>query len=385
MDTADRASPWTRGISALVSRGAPPSPAAIDALVGEERLLLGERGVVHERTRMESRLLGLGPLSHLVAEDSVTDILVNGDGSVWVDRGAGVVRCPESLDPGAARALAVRLAGQSGRRLDDAQPWVDGMLPGGFRLHAILPPLVTGGAHLSLRIPRVAPEGLDGLLALGMVPRHGQELLERILRARLSFLVVGGTGTGKTTLLGGLLAACPVADRIVIVEDVRELMPRHPHVVHLQGRSPNVEGSGGVTMVDLVRQALRMRPDRLIIGEVRGAEVRELLAALNTGHAGGGGTLHANAVTELPARLEALGALAGMTPQMVATQLLGGVHVVFGMVRRGRARLVSSIGVTGRGPDGGPEVTIAWDMTAGGEFRRGPAAETLEALIGDAR
>ena len=263
----------------------------------------------------------------------MTDVLVNGDGAVWVDRGGGVEDTGVRLDPGAARALATRLAGLARRRLDEAQPWVDGVLPGGVRLHAILPPLAESGTHLSLRVPRHQPVGVDGLVRLGAVGDGVAGVLRRVMAARLSFLVVGGTGAGKTTVLGALLSECAADERIVVVEDVRELAPAHPHVVRLQGRMPNVEGVGGVTMVDLVRQALRMRPDRLVVGEVRGAEVRELLAALNTGHDGGAGTLHANGLEELPARFEALGALAGLGREAVHAQLRGAVQVVIEVPR----------------------------------------------------
>ncbi|HQF02668.1 MAG TPA: TadA family conjugal transfer-associated ATPase [Phycicoccus sp.] len=381
----DPTASWSAEISALVSRGSSPTRGTIDDLVQSKVARLGSEGVDSQRRLLESRLMGMGCLAEELTDARVTDVLVNGDGSVWVDRGAGVTPTGRRLESTEARALAVRLAGQAGRRLDDAQPWVDGLLPGGIRLHAILPPLVLGGPHLSLRIPRVAPEGLAGLVRLGMLDEDCRPLVEAIIRARLSHLVVGGTGTGKTTLVGGLVAACPPTDRIVIVEDVRELAPRHGHCVHLQGRSPNVEGVGGVSMVDLVRQALRMRPDRLIVGEVRGAEVRELLGALNTGHAGGGGTLHANTVGELPARLEALGALAGMSARMVSTQLVGGVQVVFGMVREGPARRVSTIGVVTRDSDGRPGVQIAWQRPASGHSGFGSGMDTLTRLLAERR
>ena len=158
-------------------------------------------------------------------------------------------------------------------------------------------------------------------------------------------MVTGGTGAGKTTVLAALVAECPADERVVVVEDVRELDPEHPHVVRLQGRGPNVEGVGGVTLVDLVRQALRMRPDRLVVGEVRGAEVRELLAALNTGHEGGMSTLHANGPEEVPARFEALGALAGMPRDGVHAQLREALRVVVHVVRRGGSRRVDRVGV----------------------------------------
>jgi pilus assembly protein CpaF len=281
-----------------------------------------------------------------VADESVTDVLVNGDGTVWLDRGDGLERSPVRLpDPSAARRLAVRLAGQAGRRLDESQPWVDGLLPGGIRLHAVLPPLVETGAHLSLRIGRVAAPSLSVLRVRGMFTAEVETLLAAVVRARRSFVVSGGTGSGKTTLLAAMLALVSSGERIVVVEDVRELSVDHPHVVRLQGRAPNVEGRGGVTLVDLVRQALRMRPDRLVVGEVRGAEVREMLAALNTGHDGGCGTVHANAAQDVPARFEALGALAGLGRDAVRTQLASALEVVVHLERTGGTRLVSSLSV----------------------------------------
>ena len=243
------------------------------------------------------------------------------------------------------RPLAVRLAGVAGRRLDDAQPWVDGVLPGGVRLHAVLPPLADGGPHLSLRFARHRPGGVDALARLGAVTPDMATLLREVVAARASLVVTGGTGAGKTTVLAALVAECPADERVVVVEDVRELDPEHPHVVRLQGRGPNVEGVGGVTLVDLVRQALRMRPDRLVVGEVRGAEVRELLAALNTGHEGGMSTVHANGPEEVPARFEALGALAGMPREAVHAQLREALRVVVHVVRRGGSRTVDRVGV----------------------------------------
>lgn len=371
---------WAGAISSVAARGMPPSPEMIRTLVREEEVRLGGDGVRAEQRRLESGLLGLGELAEAVADPGVTDVLVNGDGRVWVDRGGGVEASSVCLSVAQARSLAVRLAGLAGRRLDDAQPWVDGLLPGGTRLHAILPPLVAGGAHISLRIPRVSPRGLEGLVAIGGLSAGSVPLVRRILERRLTFVVVGGTGTGKTTLAAGLLAACPADDRIVVVEDVRELAPGHPHVVHLQGRSANVEGVGGVNLVDLVRQALRMRPDRLVVGEVRGPEVRELLSAFNTGHRGGGGTVHANSIADLPARFEALGALASMSARAVRTQLLGGVHVVFGMDRHGSIRRLSDIGVVVAGANRRAEVHLAYSVD-GPRPTPGPGAGVLEALL----
>ena len=281
----------------------------------------------------------LGPLAVHLRDAQVTDILVNGGAGVWVDRGSGLEAVESPLsDERTVRRLAVRLAGLAGQRLDDASPWVDGLLPGGIRLHAVLPPLVTGGAHLSLRVPRRAGPSIDDLVAWGALDGTAARLLEAAVGARVSFVVSGGTGSGKTTVLAAMLARVPGDERIAVVEDVRELHVDHPHVVHLQGRSNNVEGRGEVTLTTLVRQSLRMRPDRVVVGEVRGAEVRELLAALNTGHEGGCGTVHANAAADVVSRFEALGALAGMSPAAVHAQLGSAIEVVLHVARRAEGR-----------------------------------------------
>jgi pilus assembly protein CpaF len=340
-----RAGPLDAAVHRAIRAGAAPSAGAIDAMTAEHAVTLGDDGRALVARGMLERLVGLGPLATLAADPGVTDLLVNGDGSVWVDRGEGVERAGERVPADDLRPLAVRLAGVAGRRLDDAQPWVDGMLPGGVRLHAVLPPLAEDGPHLSLRFARHRAGGVDTLLRLGAVTAEAAVLLRALVAAHASLVVTGGTGAGKTTVLAALLAECAPTERVVVVEDVRELDPHHPHVVRLQGRGPNVEGAGGVTLVDLVRQALRMRPDRLVVGEVRGAEVRELLAALNTGHEGGMSTMHANGPEEVPARFEALGALAGLRRDAVHAQLREALRVVVHVARRGSERRVDRVGV----------------------------------------
>ncbi|WP_341747013.1 TadA family conjugal transfer-associated ATPase, partial [Dermatophilus congolensis] len=276
----------------------------------------------------------------------VTDILVNGTDTVWIDRGNGLETTDIEIgDPDAVRRLAVRLAGLADRRLDEASPYVDGLLPGGIRLHAVLPPLVDSAAHISLRIPRADVVSLERLVALGSMPPEWADILRAIVAARCSFVVSGGTGTGKTTILASLLAQARPDERILVVEDVRELAVHHPHVVRMQARPANVEGAGAVDMVALVRQSLRMRPDRLVVGEVRGAEVREMLTALNTGHEGGSGTIHANSAHDVITRFEALGALAGMTPAAVRAQLGSALSVVIHLRRTPTHRIVESIGL----------------------------------------
>jgi len=267
---------------------------------------------------------------------------------VWVDDGNGLRRSRiRFADEAAVRRLAQRLALAAGRRLDDAQPWVDGQLTGigagGFavRLHAVLPPVAAGGTCLSLRVLRPATQDLAALTAAGAIHPEAAALVAEIIAARLAFLVCGGTGAGKTTLLAAMLGAVPSTERIVCVEDAAELAPRHPHLVKLVARCANVEGVGEVPVRQLVRQALRMRPDRIVVGEVRGAEVVDLLAALNTGHDGGAGTVHANNPGEVPARLEALGALGGLDRAALHSQLAAAVQALLHVARdpTGRRRL----------------------------------------------
>lgn len=372
---------WRRGeherAAELARAGRSPSVSSVDIVLGPEAELLGDAGARAARDDLAARVLGAGPLQPLLDSPGVTDVLVNGVDGVWVEDGTGLHRV--ACDVGTAsdvRRLAVRLAGLAGRRLDDASPCVDGCLPGGTRLHAILPPLV-GAAHISLRVPRRTAPSLTDLAEWGSVPPEAERLLRAVVRARLSCLLTGGTGSGKTTLLAALLAEVPPQERIVVVEDVRELMVRHPHAVRLEGRSPNVEGRGGVDLVTLVRQSLRMRPDRLVVGEVRGSEVRELLTALNTGHEGGAGTLHANRVEDVVARFEALGALAGMAPAATRAQLASAVQVVVHLKRTQGVRHVETIGVlAGRGA--GLTVVPAWRYGDG----PGPGAATLTERLG---
>ncbi len=309
--------------------------AGVRDLAAADGRLLGVGDLRSVVDSVRDHAFGLGPLQPLVDDPRVTDVLVNGGGHTWVDRGHGLEPHPPLLaGEDEVRALAVRLAALAGRRLDESLPWVDARLPGGIRLHAVVPPVSPEGTHLSLRTLRSAPADLDALVAAGSVPVTWRPVLAALVAARAAFLVTGGTGAGKTTLLSALLSQAPAHERLVLVEDVGELRPRHPHVVRLEARHANVEGQGAVSLEDLVRQALRMRPDRLVVGECRGAEVRDLLAALNTGHAGGCGTLHANAAAELPARLEALGSLAGLDAAAVHAQAAAALDAVVHVRRR---------------------------------------------------
>lgn len=347
-------------------------------LVGDLEVLSLVRGLQRE-------IAGAGPLEPLLADARVTDVLVNGPAEVWVDRGNGLQRAAVRFpDDAAVRRLAQRLATAAGRRLDDACPWVDARLPDGVRLHAVLPPIAPAGTCLSLRVPRRRAFTLDELVDAGTVPADGAALLDALVRSRAAFLVCGGTGSGKTTLLSALLSRCE-GERVVLVEDAGELLPSCDHLVRLEGRPPNVEGAGGVGLSDLVRQALRMRPDRLVVGEVRGAEVVDLLAALNTGHEGGCGTLHANSADAVPARVEALGVAAGLSREAVHSQLSAALDAVVHLVRdRGSwRRRVAQVAVLSRRPDGLVATVAGWTWDGIGEAGRpGPGAAVLRELVG---
>ena len=357
----------------------PPTRVGVAALVREEAGgLLGDDDVLHAVRDAVHELAGAGPLEPLLRDPDVTDVLVNGPDRVWIDRGSGLeLTGVRFRDDDAVRGLAVRLAAGAGRRLDDAAPWVDVGLPDGTRLHAVLPPISGSGTCLSLRVLRRCALGLDDLVALGTLPGTSAELLKALVARRAAFLVTGGTGSGKTTLLSALLGQVDPGERLVLCEDAAELNPAHPHVVHLQSRPANVEGVGEVCLRDLVRQALRMRPDRLVVGEVRGAEVADLLAALNTGHDGGCGTLHANSPAEVPARLEALGVAAGLDRAAVHSQAAAALAVVVHLRRTSAGRRVDEVGVVRRA---GELVVVepGWRADGGSV----PAADRLAELLG---
>ena len=341
----------------------------------------GTDGVWDTVSRLAGEVLGAGPLEELLHEDGVTDVLVNGPGEVWIDRGRGVE--PSGLfltDEAVIRTLAVRLAASCGRRLDDASPYADARLPDGTRVHAVLPPVSTQGTCLSLRVPPRRGFTLDRLVGLGALPAAAAELLRRIVTARLAFVVIGGTGSGKTSVLSALLSEVALGERVVLVEDAAELRPEIPHVVRLEARAPNVEGVGAVPLDALVRQALRMRPDRLVVGEVRGREVVDLLAALNTGHSGGASTVHANRPEHVPARFEAMAAAAGLDRAATHAQLAAGLDVVIALARApdGRRR-VTGVAMLDGG-DGIVRAIPAYSFSPDG-VRPEQASEALEARL----
>jgi pilus assembly protein CpaF len=288
----------------------------------------------------------LHPFAAYLDDPDVTDLFVNGAAGLFVDRGSGAVAAREwRATDEEVRDLAVALIGLGGRHIDDASPCVDVRLEGGIRVHAVLPPIAPEGTVISIRVPRLAVATLDDLQRTGMFDAAERRRLDEAISGRANLLVSGAAGAGKTTLLAALLAEASDQERIVTIEDVAELRIAHPHHVRLEARQPNIEGAGGIGLARLVREALRMRPDRLVVGECRGDEVRELLSALNTGHDGGAGTVHANGLHEVPARLEALGALAGMDDRALARQAASAIGLVL-HVERGAdgARRIAAAG-----------------------------------------
>ncbi|MDO5083973.1 TadA family conjugal transfer-associated ATPase [Arachnia propionica] len=363
--------------------GRPHTAADVAVAMRAMGLVVTDRSLREALDQVRRHSVGAGPLEELLVEPGVTDVLVNGPDQVVVDRGAGLESTGITFtDDEEVRRLAIRLAANVGRRLDDAQPFVDARLPGGVRLHAVLAPTASPGTCISLRIPGARTLGLERLLELGSLTPLALRLCRALVASRVPYLVSGGTGTGKTTLLAGLLAEVPDDERIVLVEDSRELVPNHPHCVRLEARPANSEGSGAITLTTLVRQALRMRPDRLVLGEVRGAEVVDLLTALNTGHEGGCGTLHANSADDVPARLEALAALGGLHRDACHAQVASALRVVLHLRRESDgSRRLAEVGVVRRTPSGLVTVVPAWHFEAG-QDHPGPGEAELRCVMG---
>ena len=283
------------------------------AIIDDEQLLL----TVEERSRfiqdIEDDALGLGPLQRVLEDPSVTEIMVNGHDTIYVERDGKITRSPlRFASEQHLRRAIERIVGRVGRRIDESSPMVDARLQDGSRVNAVVPPLAVRGSSLTIRKFSATPFTVDNLIEFGsMTPQIGN-LLRAAVQSRLNILVSGGTGTGKTTLLNVLSSFIPADERIVTIEDAIELKLQQEHVVQLESRPPNIEGSGEITIRDLVRNSLRMRPDRIVVGECRSGEALDMLQAMNTGHDGSISTLHANAPRDCIARLETLVLMAGM-------------------------------------------------------------------------
>jgi len=303
---------------ALRDQGVLLAPGALGVLVGD----------------LTDELAGLGPVQPLLRDPAVTDVLVNGPDEVWVERAGRLVRTDVRFaDAAALHAAVLRVVGPLGLRLDRARPHVDARLPDGSRLHALLPPLAPNGPVVTIRKFSAVALGWDDLAAAGAVPPDAADLLRQAVADRRAVLAVGRTGTGKTTLLNLLLSEVPPAERVVVIEDAPELRPAHPHVVRLETRPPNADAAGEVTVRDLVRQSLRMRPDRIVVGEVRGVEIVDVLAALATGHEGCMTTVHARAADEALVRVEGMALLAGLPLDAARAQIELGIDVLAVLAR----------------------------------------------------
>ncbi len=371
--------------SNLLANGRTPSTDSVYEALRNDRRVVDSAALLSLVDEVRSDLAGLGPLDPWLSAPLVTDVLVNGASEVWIDRGDGLERTTTRFrDDESLRRLVQRLVSSAGRRLDDACPYVDVQLPGGLRLHAVLPP-ISPRLCVSIRVPRREAFRIEELEANRTLVPEIAQVLHALVRSRRAFLISGGTGSGKTTVLAALLGHVSPTDRIVVVEDTSELAPSHPHVIRLQSRSANVEGSGAVSMRELVRQALRMRPDRLVVGEARGAEVVDLMAALNTGHEGGCGTIHANASSEVPARIEALAAMGGLDRATAHSQLAAAIQVVVHLARRADlSRFVQQVAVTERSTSDWVQTSPALVVAPDGRVASGVGLPRLTALISDA-
>ncbi|MGH9269438.1 MAG: CpaF family protein, partial [Acidimicrobiales bacterium] len=313
-------------------------------------------------------LEGLGCLGPLLADPAVSDVMVNGPGPVWVER-AGVLECvPVVLDTATIEHLIERIVAPLGLRVDRASPLVDARLPDGSRVHAALSPLAVDGPCITIRRFATETVALDRFCA-----RPVAELLETAVHDGRNLLVSGATGAGKTTLLNALAAAIPAGERIITVEDTAELRLRQPHVVRLEARPPNAEGAGAVSIRTLVRNALRMRPDRMIVGEVRGGEAFDMLQSMNTGHDGSLSTCHANSATDGLRRLETMALMAGVAVPLdaVRDQIVSALDLVVQVARRpGGRRVVVEVAEVTAEPGSGRPATRA--LARGGAVLASP-------------
>jgi len=335
-ETADLARRWVRERAPLL-----PAPR-VDRVVAA----------------VAARVAGLGALEPVLADPGVTEVMVNGDGRVWTERAGEVLPVDTVLDAATVHRLIQRIIAPLGLRIDRASPMVDARLPDGSRVNAVLPPLAVDGPCLTIR--RFAERALP---LTAFAPPDVVAQLERFVADRRNLIVSGGTGAGKTTLLNALAGHLPRADRVVTIEDAAELRLPGDHVIRLEARPPNADGLGAVSIRDLVRNALRMRPDRIIVGEVRGGEALDMLQAMNTGHDGSLSTCHANGLDDALRRLETLSLLAGVDLPLPAVreQVLGAVDVVVQVARTGRgARRVVAVGE----PHAGPWGTVRCRMLA---------------------
>ncbi|MDR1033439.1 MAG: Flp pilus assembly complex ATPase component TadA [Bifidobacteriaceae bacterium] len=313
-----------------------------------EVALLGNKSMREVVDKIYAEMHGIGSLQALADMDGVTDILVNAANEIWIDRGFGLERIGNDIltTDESVRDLANKLITNVGLRLDDSMPIADATTHNGIRINAVLSPVAKEKCVLSFRIPRRKFLKFEELVTAGTIPENAIEFVRKLVTESKNILISGSTGAGKTTLLAALLSLVSSKERIICIEEVRELPTDiHPHIVSLAAKKQNVEGRGEVYLSELVKTSLRMRPDRIVLGEVRGQEIKELFMALNTGHSGSMCTIHANSVQKVPARLDTLAILANITPQSLAIQAAGALDYILQMKRIGEKRVLSEIGV----------------------------------------
>ena len=307
------------------------------ALMRESGALLPQRDLARVVNEVSDEVVGFGPIEFLLRDPSVTEVMVNGPDDVYVEREGRIERVEDRLFEGEESVLHLieRIVGPLGLRVDQASPWVDARLPGGSRVHAIVPPLSLRGPVLTIRTFAPVPLSGDDIVERGTIGPRGLRFLAACVRGRANLVVSGGAGSGKTTLLGILSAFIPDEERLITIEDAAELRLHRSHVVSLEARPPNVEGRGQVTVRDLVRNALRMRPDRIIVGEVRGGEALDMLQAMNTGHDGSLSTAHANSCRHLLWRLETMAMMSDveLPAAHIRNQVASAIDVVVQLAR----------------------------------------------------
>jgi pilus assembly protein CpaF len=337
--------------------------SAVARAVRDEGVLLPPEAQARLVRELADGLTGLGPAQPLLRDPAVTDVMINGPDEVWVERAGSLERTEVRYgDAGLLQAAVLRVIGPLGQRLDRAKPYVDVRLPDGSRLHALLPPVAPDGPLVTVRKFAAVALGWNELEAVGSVPAVAGRLLRAAVAERRAIVVCGRTGTGKTTLLGLLLGEIGAEERVVVIEDAAELRPRCPHAVRLEAQPPNADGAGEVTLRLLVRQALRMRPERIVVGEVRGVELVDVLQALATGHEGCMTTVHARAADEALVRLEGMALLAGLPLEAARAQLEVALDllVVCGRSPDGRRGITQIAEIVRRGGDGPLRVQDVW-------------------------
>jgi pilus assembly protein CpaF len=377
----------------LVARAADEDPAHSDVQSRIRALVDRRAGVLDSDTREElarrvaQRSFGLGPLEPLLADPEIDELMVCGTRPVWVERGGRLEPTDVAFaDEAELRHAIERILAPLGRRVDEAEPLCDARLPDGSRVNVVIPPLALDGPALTIRRFRRRVLGPDDLVEMGTWSAPLRDLLRTAVRARCNVLVSGGTGSGKTTTLGALSAFVGAEERIVTIEDVAELRLAQPHVVRLEGRPASVEGRGEVTIRALVRNALRMRPDRIVVGEVRGAEALDMLSAMSTGHDGSLCTVHAGSPEEALRRIETLALMAdvGLPHSAIREQVAGALDLVVHQSRMpdGSRRVVSVAEVVRVA--GGPATRELFTTRRGRSVWRAALSDQLAARLAEA-